>query len=251
MYPKLFHETFMEGDPRNELFVCMPFHESLNEKFEIIKNVASDIEPKLESKRVDCDPTGYDITHKIFDGIANSKLLLFDLSDDPKTPCEYSRKVNENVMYELGIATTIRAPQSIILIRDESSRSKIPFNIEQSSINYHGSSFKKEELVKILKEALAYEKFYNERLIKIAARSIDEIGFELMYEFGRSGKGNDNFGLKDCSPQQKMAAFRLMDLHILWFAVEPHGEIGNFWYSCHWTVFGYEVMKYLKVILQY
>ncbi len=242
MYPKLFHETFMEGDPRNEIFVCMPFHESLEEKFEIMERAANNIKPKLEAKRVDRDPISNDQTHKIFDGILNSRLVLFDLSDDPKTS-----NVNINVMYELGFATSVRAPQSLILIKDKFSKNETPFNIANLPYISYESPLKIDWLEKLLVKALENKKIYNDRIIKIAARSIDEIGFDLMCEFGREGKGKDNFGLINCSPQQKMAAFRLMDSHILWFAVEPHGE--GFWYSCHWTPFGREVMRYLKVIL--
>ena len=241
MYSKLFHETFLEGELRNELFVCMPFHESLKEKFQTIKDVAGDPELKLEVKRVDRDPISNDVTHEIFDGILNSRLVLFDLSDDPKTS-----NVNVNVMYELGFATSVRAPQSLILIRDESFKSEIPFNIANLPYIPYKSPLEKEWLKELLIKSLGNNKIYNDRFIKIAARSIDEIGFDLMLEHGIRGEGNDNFNLKDCSPQQKMAASRLMDLHILWFAAEPHKE--GFWYSFHWTAFGREVMRHLKVL---
>jgi len=243
MYPKLFQETFMEGEPRNELFVCMPFHESLNEKFEIIKDAVNNKEIGLELKvkRVDTNQISNDQTHEIFDGILNSRLILFDLSDDPVTS-----NTNINVMHELGFATSVRAPQSIILIRDESSKSKPPFNIANLPYLLHKSPLDKDWFRKLLIKSFENKKIYNDRIIKNAARGIDEIGFDLMTQFGRLGEGKDNFGLLNGTPQQKLAAFRLMDLHILWFAVEPHGE--GFWYSFHWTTFGREVMKHLKVI---
>jgi len=34
MYPKFFFERFWVGDQRNELFVCMPFHDSFDDKLE-------------------------------------------------------------------------------------------------------------------------------------------------------------------------------------------------------------------------
>jgi len=249
MYPKLFHETFMEGSPRNELFVCMPFHKSLDKKFETMKNALDDavknknILPELKIKRVDTNQISNDQTHEIFDGILNSRLVLFDLSDDPETS-----NTNINVMHELGFATSVRAPQSIILIRDEFSKSKSPFNIANLPYISHKNPLEKDWFGKLLIKSLENNKIYNDRIIKNAARSIDEVGFELMREYGIKGEGKDNFGFINCSPQQKLAIFRLMDLHILWFAVEPHGGPGLFWYSCHWTTFGREVMRYLKVI---
>lgn len=242
MYPKLFHETFMEGSPRDEIFVCMPFHKSLHKKFETIKAAGEDIIPKLKANRVDYDPASNDQTHKIFDGILNSRLVLFDLSDDPETS-----NININVIYELGFATSVRAPQSLLLIRDKTSNSKYPFNVANLPYVPHDIPLETDWVKNLFVKALENKEIYNNRIIKIAARSIDEVGFTLMTEFGRLGEGNDNFGLINCSSQQKMAAFRLMDLHILWFAVEPHN--GNFGYSCHWTTFGREVMRYLKVIL--
>src|SRR5438105_14627216 len=117
MYTKFFFENFWLSEQKNELFVCMPFNADFDKKFKVINKVAVDLGFE-KARRTKEDQKANDIVHEILDGIGNSKTLLFDLSDNPKEP-------NGNVLYELGIATAVREPEDMLLIREKSS-SKVP-----------------------------------------------------------------------------------------------------------------------------
>jgi len=116
MYAKFFFERFWAGDQRNELFVCMPFHDSFDNKFRNIVSPSAQRAGFEKAERVKEDWEANVITDRIFDGIANSKMILFDLADDPKSPCQFSKQINGNVLYELGVANSIREPEDILLI---------------------------------------------------------------------------------------------------------------------------------------
>ena len=244
MYTKLFLERFWEGEQKNELFVCMPFHNLFDVKFNKFIKGAKKAGFK-EAKRVKEDWNANVITDKILDGIANSKMLLFDLSDDPKSPCDHSKQVNVNVIYELGIANTIRDPQDIILIRDDFSKSSIPFDISGMTINHHKPKLSVDWLKDRLTKALEKQKWYKSKRVEVAAKSITAEGLDLMYKQGRYPKGYNHFHLTDAPVETKISIQRLMDLGLLSFAARCDGEYRE--YAYHWTTFGYEVMKFLNI----
>ncbi len=242
MYAKFFFERFWEGEQKNELFICMPFHVSFDGKFDKInigaKKVGFD---KAVRVKEDCDANV--ITDKIFDGIANSKMLLFDLSDDPKSP-ENSKQANVNVLYELGIANAIREPQDILLIR-ESSSGKIPFDVSGMTINEHQGDLTTEWLADELKTALENQEWHKSKRVQAAAKSIDGEALELMYNYGRNPEDFNHFHTTGVPAEVKMSVLRLMDLGILWFASVCEGEYRE--HAFRWTPFGHEVMKYLGI----
>ena len=244
MYPKVFFENFWKGSQGNHLFVCMPFHDDFNEKFQLIDRVASGLQFDY-AVRVKEDWIADDITSKILDGIANSKMLLFDLSDDPKSPCEYSRQPNGNVLYELGIAVAMREPEDILLIKEKSS-SATPFDIKSLTINEYDGALNDRWLTEKLKYTLENQEWYKSRRVEAAAKSIDSFGLKLMLSvYANRPKDKDHFNDEQMrlQPEAKLAILRLLDLGILWFATDKGGTE----YAYHWTPFGKEVMKSIGI----
>src|SRR3989344_7008502 len=130
MYPKHFFERFWEAEQKNQLFVGISFDESINNNFDIIDNAVKSLGFE-KAFRVGLETEANSINDRIFDAIANSKMLLFDLSDDKRT-----NQINLNVIYELGIANAIREPFDIVLIRRKTeSELKLPFDIQGLHIN--------------------------------------------------------------------------------------------------------------------
>ena len=245
MYVKFSFERIFENKQRNELFVCMPFHDSLDEKFSIIREAAKKVGFD-DAIRVKENKISDVITTKIFDGIANSKMLLFDLSDDPKYPCDLSKQVNGNVLYELGIANSFRDPQDIILIRNKKSN-RLPFDI--SAMTYIEYDDEKDELsdklISSMKELLSNQDWSKSKLVKSVIQSLNELSVSLMYRFGRNPDGHRHFNSIDMSIEYKDTVARLVDLGILRFACKCDGEYKE--YAYHWTALGYEVMKALNI----
>lgn len=249
MYPKLFFENFWRGDQKNELFVCMPFHDKLDEKFGLIKRVARILSFE-NATRVKENWTADDIKYKIFDGIANSKTLLFDLSDDPKSPCEFSKQVNSNVIYELGVANAIRDPEDMLMIRGKTTdiAKVIPFDISSLTINEYEKELTEEWLKEKLAKTLENQKWYKGRRVEAAAKSIDSFGLKLIHLIYKNRPSdrdhfNDETIPKEWRTEAKLAILRMMDLGIVWFATGKEGTE----YAYHWTPFGREVIKRLGI----
>jgi hypothetical protein len=246
MYPKFFFERFWMGDQKNELFVCMPFHDSFDKKFINVIGPSAEYAGFDKAERVKEDWEANVITDRIFDGIANSKLLLFDLTDDPKSPCQFSKQVNGNVLYELGIATAIREPEDLVLIRERSSV-KVPFDISGININKYKGELTIDWLSNKLIKALKDQAWYTSKRVEAAAKSIDEIALHIMSTIGCRPQGMNHFNISGLPAEVKISILRLVDLGILWFAsgIDMHGIE----HAYHWTPFGCEVMKHLGIKL--
>jgi len=246
MYAKVFFEHFWEGDQRNELFVCMPFHDSFDSKLKDVMDPGAKMAGFDKAERVKEDWEANVITDRVFDGIANSRMILFDLADDPKAPCQFSKQVNGNVLYELGIANAVREPEDIVLIR-HGSADGVPFDIAGLNINVYDDHLSKEWLANKLRAALNDQKWYMSKRVKAAARAIDEIALTIMCQKGCFPDGYNHFNIVDKPPEWKIAVLRLVDLGILWFASAIHEK--GYEHAYRWTPFGREVMKYLGIRL--
>ena len=242
MYPKHFFERYWEGEQKNQLFVGIAFDDSVNSRFSIIDSAVKSL--KFEKAfRVGIETEANSINDRIFDGIANSKMLLFDLSDDDRTGW-----INHNVIYELGIANTIREPFDIVLIRKKSNNElRLPFDIQGLHINFFENSLTEDFIKKIVESVLKNQEWHKSKRVRVATESIDENGLDLMYYTGCRPKGFNHFNSNNWSAERKMSLLRLIDLGIVKFACECYPNKKGFENAYHWTPFGYEVMKHLKI----
>jgi len=241
MYPKYFFENYWASKQKNQLFVCMPFHNNLDEKFLQIDKVARKLGFDC-AKRLKEGLIANDLLQEILDGIGNSRTLLFDLSDDPK-----SGHANDNVIYELGVATAIREPEDILLIR-EKSENEIPFNINHLRCNMYSGNLDDDWLEKILKIITENQDWSKSKRIDTTAKTIDSFGYKLMIRlYGEKPIDRDHFNdeIIGKDPEVKLAILRLMDLGILRF--ETARDRTKKEYAYHWTSFGKEVMKHLGI----
>lgn len=241
MYPKHFFERFWEGEQKNQLFVGMPFDESVDTNFNIVDNSAKLIGFE-KAFRVGIETEANSINDRIFDAIANSKMLLFDLSDDNRT-----KEINNNVIYELGIANAIREPFDVVLIRKKTeNKLKLPFDIQGLHINFFEDKITEEFIKEKIASAMQNQQWHKSKRISSAIESLDENGLFLMNQIGRRPKGYNHFNSSNLDYNQKMSLLRLVDLGIVKFACVIWSRNG-FEYAYHWTPFGYAVMKALKI----
>lgn len=246
MVAKLFFERFWASDQRNVLFVCMPFHDAFDSRFNNVVVPAAKEAGFLDAVRVKENIEANVIVEKILDGIANSKMVLMDFTDDPKSACVHSRHVNGNVLYEAGIAHAMREPSSIVIIRDQNPVDA-DFDVRGLTINQPPyGQLTKEWLSSLLKRSLENHNWSECKRVKAAAESIDAEALSFMWKHGRLPKSKNHFHLPvDVKAEEKMSILRLLDLGILWFATER--ESCPLAHAYHWTPFGYEVMKYLAI----
>ncbi|MFH1643201.1 MAG: TIR domain-containing protein [Patescibacteria group bacterium] len=240
MYPKYFFERFWEGEQKNQLFVGTAFDDSIDERFSLIDSVAKELGFE-KAFRVGLDSEANSINDKIFEAIANSKMLLFDLSDDSR-----KKHINHNVIYELGIAQAIREPSDIIIIRKKTEEHvKLPFDIQGININFFENQITKEFLKSKLNDAIKNQEWHKSKRVRVAAESLDENGLTLINSIGRRPKGYNHFNSSGFDYNTKMSVLRLVDLGILKFAWAIWPENKGYEYAYHWTSFGYEVMKHI------
>jgi len=240
---KVFFENFWETEQKNVLFVLMPFDKNLDNKFQKIDAIARKIGLD-KAERIDRDLTSDFIPIKILDGIANSKILLFDLSDDPgQRSC---KQVNGNVLYELGVAKAIREDSDILIIRDAKSRSEIPFNIKQLPIHKHTATLG--GLEKKLEGVLKNQKWHKSKRVRATAERLDmypllENIVDKYYRNIPFGEPDHfNVGLKfDLATQ--ISINRLLDLDILRLGTGNQARE----LSYNWTSFGRAVLKSLCI----
>lgn len=126
MYPKIYLDFFRDLEDTNEVFVAMPFSDEFQPRWERIF-IPAITQIKLNPYRVDVRKISDSILIDILDGIGRAKLILIDTSfqqqnDRPAGP-------NANVMYELGIAQSVRMPEEVIVIRDNKSTDSSLFDI--------------------------------------------------------------------------------------------------------------------------
>lgn len=244
MSHKIFIENFWEPEQEDILYVFMPFDTSFDEKYKTIEEATRIAGFKGKTaERVDKTVQADQIYIKIIHKIANSKMLLFDLSDDPEVPCGCKKHANSNVIWELGVALSIREQQDIVIIK-EKSNSELPFNIRQILHNeYDKNEFTTEWLAEILGSALKAQKWHKSKRVHAAAASLDSFCVEFIQQFGRYPL-NFNIGQQKTDIEKYVSsASKLIDLGMLWFNWKINGET-NHEYSYYWTTFGRAVMEY-------
>lgn len=237
MYPKHFMEQFWKGELNNKLFVAMSFHPSFDSRFSDIINPAA-IEAGFECVyRADEGRDSNAITTKIIDGIANSRMVLCDLSDDVQG------HVNGNVLYETGIAQAIREPHSVVLIRDQVPE-EADFDVRGFKINRPpDGKLTKPWLVDVLNEALGEIDWARSKRIEVIAHSLDDFCLLLIEKHGRNPDGYNHFNLAESPIELRLAAQRLIDMGILWFATAR--EVRPLEHAYRWTSLAKDLMEYL------
>ncbi len=277
MYPRNFIERFWATEPINQLFVCMSFDKSEESKemFKIYQTIVNELkdDKDLKSKnivvldkafRVDESTTGDSITTKICEGIANSKLVLIDLSNDRRF-WKINRKrfwksipsINENVLYEAGIAMTIREADSVIIIT-EGEFENLPFDVKGVTINKWQKKNTKKWLSELIKDALIRKEWTSKERMRVLVESLDENCVRFIDQFGTRERLKSHFSFVDSGEmtiqeavyriEMKTAASRLVDLGLLKFRIGPiiKGRSlnkKNYEHSFDWTELGISVIK--------
>lgn len=159
-YPKDFFEqrAHVTEDPRS-CFAMMPFNPEQTDLYEgCIKPACESV--RLKCRRADELSGSNSIMYDVLRGIRDSRVLLFLLNEK-----------NCNVFYELGIAHTVRDPQSIVLVVDDST--PIPFDVKPyRCIVYHhsiaGCSTLHHQLQSVLREITQGQIFAFDRAWRVA-----------------------------------------------------------------------------------
>lgn len=124
MHPHSYYSDLYSPKKREEVFVIMGFNEDGERAWaEIVEPTIRDV--KLKPVRVDFRTGGDSIMHDIMDGIAHSRLVVADITSSSMTDLagEPWPQRNANVLWELGIAHTMRLPDEVVVIKFDNDRS--------------------------------------------------------------------------------------------------------------------------------
>ena len=138
MYPKTYLETFMRYEESFDVFVAMPFTDEFRLAFDSV------IEPAiraatiggraLTARIVNRGTTGApDIHEQIYDAILHSRLVIADMTVQASyTGADGKRRwqPNANVAYEVGLASSWRNPEDILLIHQPHPEHAYSFDVQ-------------------------------------------------------------------------------------------------------------------------
>lgn len=173
MHPNTFIEQLWSGEELDEVFVAMSFDARFDSRFESIFKPAIEEIPvdgrKLRANRVNENKSGDSIITDIVRGIAQSCVVLADLSAIQESSAGADTVFrNGNVMYELGLAHAVKSPARVVIVRDDDK--KLLFDI--SSIPHTTIDFSAEdEARKIIRDLIADRMDELERVIDIKLRN--------------------------------------------------------------------------------
>lgn len=148
MHPNTFLQQLWQGEETNEVFVAMSFQSKYDDRFDKVFRPAiesirvNDI--PLRATRVDESKTGDSIITEIIRGIAQSRVVLADISVLETSHITQENYRSGNVMYELGIAHAVKSPEKVVVVRDD--REKLLFDV--SSIPHNNVDFSNAEIAK-------------------------------------------------------------------------------------------------------
>jgi hypothetical protein len=187
MYPMHYLEYFRVFDREKKIFVAMPFAEAFNPRWNQIF-VPAIRSLDLEPFRVDESFVSDSILTDILKGIGSAKLIIVDISADE---CGYR---NGNVMYELGIAHSIRMPEEVIIVCCDKKISKHLFDINQIRINYFNENNIEEsveKVIKLLKNSIKEIDLTKDILISKVLRSLDPACYYVLNVLKKSISAED------------------------------------------------------------
>ncbi len=124
MYPANLFSLFPPFPRENNVFVAMSFEEKYNYRWEnVISPAIRNIQvngKSLEPIIVDDRSISDSILSEILMGISNSRLIFVDITSIGNIDGKAIR--SGNVMYELGMAQSIRLAEEVIMFRSDSDR---------------------------------------------------------------------------------------------------------------------------------
>lgn len=208
----------------------------------VIPAIESIEDPLLEPKTFTDAKHSTEIVDRVHEGINKSRILIFDLSTDPRYSNWLHKNVNANVAYELGVARDVREDRDIILVTDSKKIEKeIFFDVRPGNIlniqDIKSIGDFKEILIKVIRS----QEDYQDKRIESICKSVGIEAVALIKKYGIRPSGRSHF-VTDTAMEQ-IAALRLLDLGILYTGWDrPKGKFLPLAYD--WTSLGRAVVKH-------
>jgi hypothetical protein len=149
MYPANFFNLFPPFPSKNTVFIAISFNEHFERRLtEVIVPAVKSM--GLEPIWVKVGKVSDSLLTEILNGIRECKLFLADVSTYYKQEDNIFR--NANVMYEVGIAHSVRLPEEVLLFRSDEDR--LIFDIANVRVNKYAPDTQPKEAMAIIKDAI-------------------------------------------------------------------------------------------------
>jgi len=237
MYPRLFFDTYWRGSLRKEVFVATSFVHEFADVWNdaILPAIETDLADSGDSyraHRVDISTISDSIHREILDGIAHATLVFVDIS--VMQTGDWKGQRNGNVMFELGIAQTVRPATDLIVVRPD--RKEINFDINHIRVHRYDRknlAAARKLFADCLVESLKQREMEKSLRAEMLRDRLDVESMNLMVKFCPDGKDFKPFGMEACNADERRTAARLLDLGII-RCVTPAERT----YRYEWTDFG-------------
>lgn len=123
MYPMIYFNSFRQLLSGDEVFVAMPMGDPAFDVIWTDVYAKAIVSLDLRPFRVNIPRAGDSILTDVLKGLRRARVVLVDISPDARS----GDFPNANVMYELGLAHSVRLPETVVVVRR--SNAKIPFDI--------------------------------------------------------------------------------------------------------------------------
>jgi hypothetical protein len=177
MFPRNYFGLFPPFPRENKVFVAMSFDERFRPRWDdvivpAIQSVALN-GVSLEADRVDARKIGDSILTEILGGITNDRLILADVTSLGHVDGRPIR--NGNVMYEVGLAHSVRLPEEVLIFRSDSDH--LLFDVANVRVNSYdpdrNPAAARSQVSEAISESLKELDLKRNLAVKSAAQSLD------------------------------------------------------------------------------
>jgi hypothetical protein len=192
MYPANYFGLFPPFPRQETVFVAMSFDQRFEKRWlEVISPGISKVrvnDKKLQPVRVDTRRISDSILTEILSGVSNSRLFIADVTTIGHVDKRPIR--NGNVMYEVGIAHSVRLPEEVLLFR--SDKDPLLFDLANVRVNTYSPDEEPDKARALISDsivaALRELDLRRNLAVRKAAESLDLESWWLLAE-AQSGKG--------------------------------------------------------------
>ncbi|MGC8991106.1 MAG: hypothetical protein ACP5MD_13400 [Verrucomicrobiia bacterium] len=237
MYPRQFFDTYWRGDLKREVFVAMPFNREFDKVWSEAIRPAIDCDldvgnSRFVAHRVDTSAISDSIHREILDGIAHATLVFVDIS--VMRTGAWKGQWNGNVMFELGIAQTVRPASDLVVVKSDSELISFDINhIRVHQYNQADLSEARRKFAQLLSDALKQREQEKSLRTQRLRERLDVDSMNLMVKVCPDGKNFVKFSMNGYSAEERRIAIRLLDLGIFRCVCTGRRQ-----YHYEWTDFG-------------
>jgi hypothetical protein len=199
MFPRNYFGLFPPFPREDKVFVAMSFDGTFQPRWEkvigpAIRSVMVNNKP-LEPRRVDARRIGDSILTKILGDITNDRLIFADVTTMGYADGRPVR--NGNVMYEIGLAHSVRLPEEVLIFRSDSD--PLLFDVANVRVNSYVPDVEpdkaRSQVAEAIVEALNELDLRRNLAVQSAAQSLDFTAFCVL-SLAKRNSGVRHFQMK-------------------------------------------------------